>query len=73
VPAAGVSRRALVPIPGAPPDLLRLPPGCPFAPRCAYHVAACDDGRPPLMDLGGGRASACIRAADLARLEGVVA
>jgi oligopeptide/dipeptide ABC transporter ATP-binding protein len=33
----------LEPIPGSPPDLARLAPGCPFAPRCAYAREACAD------------------------------
>jgi oligopeptide/dipeptide ABC transporter ATP-binding protein len=31
----------LVPIPGAPPSLAALPPGCPFAPRCPLAIDAC--------------------------------
>ncbi len=31
----------LVPIPGAPPDLSRLPPGCSFAPRCPFVHENC--------------------------------
>ena len=33
---------ALVAIPGAPPNLARMPPGCPFAPRCPLADAGCD-------------------------------
>ena len=29
----------LVPIPGTPPSLIRIPPGCPFHPRCRYTAA----------------------------------
>jgi peptide/nickel transport system ATP-binding protein len=29
----------LVPIPGTPPSLIRVPPGCPFHPRCRYTAA----------------------------------
>jgi oligopeptide/dipeptide ABC transporter ATP-binding protein len=36
-------RRALAGIPGSPPDLRNLPPGCPFLPRCTYGTAACQD------------------------------
>ncbi|AGP32427.1 MULTISPECIES: ABC transporter ATP-binding protein [Sorangium] len=36
----------LVPIPGMPPSLARLPPGCPFHPRCAHAVAACREEAP---------------------------
>ena len=34
--AAQRAERRLVPINGQPPDLRHLPPGCPFAPRCAF-------------------------------------
>jgi oligopeptide/dipeptide ABC transporter ATP-binding protein len=36
-------RRELTGIPGTPPDLRNLPPGCPFLPRCPYGTAACED------------------------------
>jgi len=36
-------RRDLAGIPGSPPDLRNLPPGCPFLPRCGYGTAACED------------------------------
>jgi peptide/nickel transport system ATP-binding protein len=42
----------LNPIPGSPPSLIRVPPGCPFHPRCAYeeetHGLARTE-RPPLL------------------------
>ena len=34
-------RRALVGIPGSPPDLGHPPPGCPFMPRCGYARPEC--------------------------------
>src|SRR5205814_2211901 len=37
----GQKGHALVPIPGAPPNLVALPPGCAFAPRCAVARADC--------------------------------
>mgnify|MGYP005846145071 CR=1 FL=1 len=46
-------------IQGLPPNLLRIPPGCPFHPRCPSRQARCSAELPPLVDLGGGRASAC--------------
>jgi oligopeptide/dipeptide ABC transporter ATP-binding protein len=36
-------RRDLAGIPGSPPDLRHPPPGCPFAPRCAYARPQCRD------------------------------
>ena len=37
----------LIPIEGLPPDLVDLPPGCPFAPRCSYKVDVCTQEDPP--------------------------
>jgi oligopeptide/dipeptide ABC transporter ATP-binding protein len=46
-------------IPGAPPNLLALPPGCRFAPRCTYVRDACLAAVPTLRDFGPIQA-ACI-------------
>jgi oligopeptide transport system ATP-binding protein len=51
--------RRLVPIKGQPPNLLRLPPGCAFAPRCAYRMPICDDPV-ELYDFGDGHVSRCV-------------
>ena len=40
-PSLRGARRDLAGIPGAPPDLRDLPPGCPFLPRCGYATEAC--------------------------------
>jgi oligopeptide transport system ATP-binding protein len=40
----------LMSVPGLPPDLLVLPPGCPFAERCPYVVEQCIEGMPPLEE-----------------------
>jgi oligopeptide/dipeptide ABC transporter ATP-binding protein len=39
----------LVPIPGAPPSLAALPPGCPFAPRCPLAIDDCRAAEPDLI------------------------
>ncbi len=40
-------RQAKLPtIPGSPPDPARLPPGCPFEPRCADRMAVCTSREP---------------------------
>jgi oligopeptide/dipeptide ABC transporter ATP-binding protein len=36
-------RRKLAGIPGSPPDLRSLPPGCPFLPRCSYGRHSCTE------------------------------
>ncbi|MBL8590285.1 MAG: ABC transporter ATP-binding protein, partial [Methylobacteriaceae bacterium] len=53
------------PIEGVVPQPNDLPPGCAFAPRCAFRIAACDMARPPLASVGEGRRSRCIRWSDL--------
>ncbi len=49
----------LVPIKGQPPDLVNLPPGCPFAPRCAKAQARCLTERPNLEAVGEHQRAAC--------------
>lgn len=44
VPELGAGRRVLSAIPGLPPAVDDLPPGCAFAPRCEKAVAACRAG-----------------------------
>jgi oligopeptide/dipeptide ABC transporter ATP-binding protein len=69
VPRLDEPRRArLAPIEGQPPDLTRLPPGCAFAPRCAFRVERCAREAPPLEAVNGaGHVSACWESARLAR------
>ena len=43
----------LTPIPGTPPSLIDVPPGCPFAPRCPQVFARCRTETPPLMTVDG--------------------
>ncbi len=51
----------LVPIPGAPPSMVSLPPGCPFAPRCPLAVDDCRAEEPALVEVGPDHRVACIR------------
>ena len=46
-------------IPGYPPDLSALVPGCPFAPRCPLARAACSNVSMDLIEIRPGRKSAC--------------
>ncbi|MEO6413784.1 MAG: ABC transporter ATP-binding protein [Pedococcus sp.] len=48
LPAQGGVGSRLTPIPGAPPSLIGLPAGCPFAPRCRYAFERCWAATPPL-------------------------
>ena len=54
----------LVPIPGTPPSLIRVPPGCPFHPRCRYSELVggqrCETEVPALREaVTPGHAAAC--------------
>ncbi len=49
----------LTPIDGAPPDMMQIPAGCPFLPRCQYAVDRCRAGNPTLRQVGGGHEVAC--------------
>lgn len=51
----------LVPIPGAPPSLAGLEPGCPFAPRCPLAIDECRLEEPELLPVGADHRAACIR------------
>ncbi len=50
----------MVTIPGNPPNLLRLPQGCPFQPRCPYAMDICMN-MPPLERVGAERLRACYK------------
>ena len=47
-------------IPGNPPNLLRLPKGCPFQPRCPHAMEICST-TPPLEEFSPGRLRACFK------------
>lgn len=46
-------------IPGFPPDMLRLPPGCPFSPRCEHAQDRCRVELPVLQSVGPQHLVAC--------------
>ena len=50
IPGSSTRGTSLVPIPGQPPSLLRLPPGCAFAPRCVHAEDRCRESLPPRPD-----------------------
>ena len=56
----------LVPIPGAPPSLAALPPGCPFAPRCPLAIDECRAAEPELVTVAANHHAACIRTEQVA-------
>jgi len=62
---AGVRGHRLATIPGAPPNLERLPPGCAFAPRCAVALPVCPTAAPSARSPAPGRAARCVHVPDL--------
>ncbi len=52
-------KKRLVPIMGQPPNLISLPPGCSFGPRCSYRRERCFKERPELRPVGEGHFVAC--------------
>jgi peptide/nickel transport system ATP-binding protein len=62
IPRHGQER--LRPIAGSPPNMLRPPAGCPFAPRCQYAQERCTLAVPELVPVGHAD-SACIRIHEL--------
>ena len=54
-----VRAERLTSIEGLPPDLIALPPGCPFEPRCVYAIDKCREVRPELEPVGPRHRIAC--------------
>ena len=53
-------KRRLDTISGSVPNLLKLPPGCAFHPRCSYAQEVCKKEIPPLRSIGeNGQMAAC--------------
>jgi oligopeptide transport system ATP-binding protein len=59
VPDPLAEQGALYQIPGLPPDVAHLPPGCPFAPRCERAEAICENEFPPFVELEPDHHSLC--------------
>ncbi|MBI1244039.1 MAG: ATP-binding cassette domain-containing protein [Alphaproteobacteria bacterium] len=53
--------RRLDAIPGAPPDLAKVPDGCAFAPRCRFADAECVSRRPDIVRIDAGHEAECRR------------
>jgi oligopeptide transport system ATP-binding protein len=53
VPKLDHEGERLVAIPGVPPNMARLPAGCPFSERCTFADARCAVDRPALVPVNG--------------------
>jgi oligopeptide transport system ATP-binding protein len=65
--------RALYQIPGLPPDVAHLPPGCPFAPRCDIAQDICRQEFPPFVAVAPDHHSLCHFATDVYEGSGLTA
>jgi oligopeptide/dipeptide ABC transporter ATP-binding protein len=59
VPRSDRLEGRLVDIPGQPPDLANLPPGCSFAPRCPKAIDRCREAYPPQVEIAPGHTTRC--------------
>jgi len=59
IPRVDMKGQELYAIKGIPPNLMHIPAGCPFNPRCRYAQDVCRVDDPPLYDVDSGHASAC--------------
>jgi oligopeptide/dipeptide ABC transporter ATP-binding protein len=63
IPILGKVRDELDVIPGSVPNLVNLPPGCRFAPRCQarkeHNLSICTEKRPSLLDYEKGHTVRC--------------
>ncbi len=62
----GMRGQRLETIPGSPPNMASPPPGCAFAPRCAYASTACTQAEPPVVMPAEDAMVRCVRATELA-------
>ena len=60
VPEDGMKAQKLEAIPGAPPNLKRVPPGCRFADRCKFATERCFKEKVGTTDFGNGRYHRCL-------------
>jgi oligopeptide/dipeptide ABC transporter ATP-binding protein len=58
-PKTGEKTAYLKPIPGMVPDMLKVPPGCAFHPRCKYAAEICSRDIPRLREIDPGHSIAC--------------
>ncbi len=59
IPKAQKSNKRLIPISGTPIDLLNLPQGCAFSPRCSETMKICLRELPPEVEINPGHRASC--------------
>lgn len=59
VPTLASDKSSLISVPGSPPDLIQLPTGCKFHPRCPLATEQCRSEEPALVEVKSGHQTAC--------------
>jgi oligopeptide/dipeptide ABC transporter ATP-binding protein len=59
IPNISLEEQKLETMPGSPPDLIELPTGCNFHPRCPYAMEKCSSVEPPMKEIENGHRAAC--------------
>ncbi len=59
-PRISMRHQRVEPIKGNVPDLVDLPPGCAFAPRCPHYRPVCEQGPVPMVEVAPGHISRCL-------------
>ncbi|MBW4082702.1 ABC transporter ATP-binding protein [Paenibacillus sp. S150] len=62
LPRMNEQRERLDSIPGSVPNMLSMPAGCPFHPRCAYADERCTQTKPRLEEKSAGHRVSCLKA-----------
>ena len=70
LPGLDTGSRYLVPIPGAPPRMTELAPGCRFAERCPLVLDECRSWQTELLEAAPGHGSRCLRHDVVGRRDG---
>ena len=66
IPRLDEDHDVLPTIDGEPPNMLGMPQGCPFHPRCGFRLEPCDQAAPPLEGLDGRRRACHAAVGDIA-------
>ena len=64
IPRVDHDHEELQTIPGSPPNMMNLPKGCPFQPRCKFAIEPCASELQPLTEFAPHRKRACNRAVE---------
>lgn len=65
IPRLDTTRERLLTIEGTVPDMLSLPAGCKFAPRCMFVKPKCEELEPTLEEISSGHFSRCWRSKEI--------